>query len=179
MPGLERDDNTWRVSRAILDLLESEWDKPDEGIWEVRGPKRHFTHSKVMAWVAFDRAVKAVEEFGMDGPVDRWRKLRDAIHDEVCRSGFNAGINSFVQFYGSDQLDASLLMIPLVGFLDAKDPRMVGTVQAKWRLKYLGRVIEDCVLLTDVWVFDEGRWRALRRHSTPAPCPESTTTRRK
>ena len=106
------------------------WREPDEGIWEVRGPRRHFTHSKVMAWVAFDRAVKAVERFGLDGPVDRWRALRDEIHDEVCREGFDAELGAFTQSYGSTRLDASLLMIPLVGFLPADDPRVVGTVAA-------------------------------------------------
>jgi GH15 family glucan-1,4-alpha-glucosidase len=106
-------------------LLETE-----EGIWEVRGPRRHFTHSKVMAWVAFDRAVKTIEGFGLDGPVDRWRTLRDTIHAEVCQRGFNTDLGSFVQYYGSDRLDASLLMIPLVGFLLPADPRVRGTVDA-------------------------------------------------
>jgi GH15 family glucan-1,4-alpha-glucosidase len=94
----------------------------------VRGPRRHFTHSKVMAWVAIDRAVKAVEKFGVEGPVDRWRALRDTIHREVCTKGFDRDKNSFVQYYGSAEPDASLLMVPLVGFLPADDPRMAGTV---------------------------------------------------
>jgi GH15 family glucan-1,4-alpha-glucosidase len=123
----------WQVGRAILDFLESAWQKPDEGIWEVRGPRRHFTHSKVMAWVAFDRAVKNCERHGLDGPVDRWRSIRDAIHQEVCTRGFDPKKNSFVQYYGAQALDASLLMIPLVGFLPVHDPRVVGTVEAVQR----------------------------------------------
>ena len=106
------------------------WREPDEGIWEVRGPRRHFTHSKVMAWVAFDRAVRSVEEDGLDGPVDRWRALRREIHDEVCREGFDQELGAFTQSYGSPRLDASVLMMPLVGFLPADDPRVVGTVAA-------------------------------------------------
>ena len=123
-------DDGWRVERALLGLLESIWREPDEGIWEVRGPRRHFTHSKMMAWVAFDRAVKAVEQYGLDGPVDRWRALRDAVHEQVCREGFDAEVGAFVQSYGSKGLDASLLMMPLVGFLPANDPRVLGTVAA-------------------------------------------------
>jgi GH15 family glucan-1,4-alpha-glucosidase len=128
--GLDPDENAWRVERALMNFLESAWKEPDEGIWEVRGPRRHFTHSKVMAWVAVDRMVKAVERFGLAGPVDRWRTLRAAIHDEVCRAGFDQDQNSFVQYYGAKDLDASLLMIPLVGFLPANDPRVRGTVEA-------------------------------------------------
>jgi GH15 family glucan-1,4-alpha-glucosidase len=128
--GLDADENSWRVQRKLMEHLETAWREPDEGIWEVRGPRRHFTHSKVMAWVAFDRMVKAVERFGDDGPADRWRALRDAVHDEVCRRGYDASRNTFVQFYGGADLDASLLMIPLVGFLPADDPRVAGTVAA-------------------------------------------------
>jgi GH15 family glucan-1,4-alpha-glucosidase len=120
----------WRVQRALVRFVESAWKRPDEGIWEVRGPRRHFTHSKVMAWVALDRAVKGVERFGYDGPVERWRQVRDRIHADVCRNGFDPDLNTFVQHYGSQDLDASLLMIPLVGFLPANDPRMLGTVKA-------------------------------------------------
>ncbi|MEZ5864746.1 MAG: glycoside hydrolase family 15 protein [Geminicoccaceae bacterium] len=126
--GLPAQDEAWQLQRVLLESLETAWKRPDEGIWEVRGPPRHFTHSKVMAWVAFDRAVKAVEAFGLDGPVERWRRVRDAIHDDVCTNGFDAELNSFVQHYGATQVDAALLMIPLVGFLAADDPRMVGTV---------------------------------------------------
>ncbi|HVU34053.1 MAG TPA: glycoside hydrolase family 15 protein, partial [Opitutaceae bacterium] len=119
-----------RFAIAVLDFLESAWKEPDEGIWEVRGGRRHFTHSKVMAWVAVDRAVKAVEEFNLEGDVDRWRTLRQQIFDDVCTKGFNEQRGSFTQYYGSELLDASCLMIPLVGFLPAQDPRVVGTVRA-------------------------------------------------
>jgi GH15 family glucan-1,4-alpha-glucosidase len=106
------------------------WDQPDEGIWEIRGPRQHFTHSRVMAWLAFDRAIKSAEEFRLEGPVERWKSLRATIHDQVCREGFDAKRNTFVQFYGGDTLDASLLMIPMVGFLPPSDPRIAGTVAA-------------------------------------------------
>jgi GH15 family glucan-1,4-alpha-glucosidase len=127
--GLPPDENAWRVERALVEFVESVWKDPDEGIWEVRGPRRPFTHSRVMAWVAVDRAVKAVERFGLEGPVDRWRHLRRVIHDDVCH-GYDPELGAFVQYYGSKLLDASLLMIPLVGFLPATDPRMLGTVRA-------------------------------------------------
>ena len=127
--GLEPDENAWRVQRALMQSLETAWAAPDEGIWEVRGPKRHFTHSKVMAWVAVDRAIKSVEAFGLPGPAERWRRLRAAIHEQVCREGFDPQLNSFVQYYGSKDPDASLLMLPLVGFLPAGDPRIRGTVE--------------------------------------------------
>jgi GH15 family glucan-1,4-alpha-glucosidase len=128
--GLPSDDNAWRVQRQLLEHLEAIWDEPDEGIWEVRGPRRHFTHSKVMAWVAFDRAVKGIEQLGLEGPVDHWRRIRQAIHDQVCRRGYDPGRNTFVQYYGATELDASLLMLPLVGFLPPSDPRVRGTVEA-------------------------------------------------
>jgi GH15 family glucan-1,4-alpha-glucosidase len=128
--GLESDEAAWDLQQALLEFLESNWRQPDEGIWEIRGPRRHFTHSKVMAWVALDRAIKAVELMGHDGPVDRWRAVRRELHDEVCREGYDSGRDSFVQFYGADHLDASLLQIPLVGFLPADDPRVKGTVAA-------------------------------------------------
>jgi GH15 family glucan-1,4-alpha-glucosidase len=114
----------------LVQYVETAWQEPDEGIWEVRGPRRRFTHSRVMAWVAVDRAVKAVERFGLEGPVDRWRRLRSEIHEDVCRHGYDTNVGAFVQSYGSKLLDASLLMIPLVGFLPATDPRMLGTVRA-------------------------------------------------
>jgi GH15 family glucan-1,4-alpha-glucosidase len=126
--GLPPSENAWRIQRAILDFLETDWQRPDEGIWEVRGPRRDFTHSKVMAWVAMDRAVKSVEEFGLPGEAAKWRALRRQIHDQVCARGYDPDLNSFVQYYGSRDPDASLLMLPLVGFLDANDPRMRGTV---------------------------------------------------
>jgi GH15 family glucan-1,4-alpha-glucosidase len=128
--GLESDEAAWDLQQALLEFLESKWREPDEGIWEIRGPRRHFTHSKVMAWVALDRAIKAVELMGHDGPVDRWRAVRRELHDEVCREGYDTERDTFVQFYGADHLDASLLMIPLVGFLPADDPRVKGTVAA-------------------------------------------------
>jgi GH15 family glucan-1,4-alpha-glucosidase len=120
----------WALQRALIDHLETIWREPDEGIWEMRGGRRPFTYSKVMAWVAFDRAIKGVERFGLEGPVERWRRLRSEIHDEVCRNGFNPRLGAFVQFYGSDRLDASLLLIPLVGFLPPDDPRVRGTIAA-------------------------------------------------
>jgi GH15 family glucan-1,4-alpha-glucosidase len=127
---LNDDAGGWRIERALLARLEAVWHEPDEGIWEVRGPRRHFTHSKLMAWVAFDRAVKDVERFGLDGPVDRWRSLRDHLHREICERGFDASRNTFVQYYGGRDVDAALLMMALVGFLPAADPRIVGTVAA-------------------------------------------------
>jgi GH15 family glucan-1,4-alpha-glucosidase len=128
--GLEPSENAWRVQQALLRFLETDWDRPDKGIWEVRGPRRNFTHSEVMAWVAMDRAVKAVERFGVEGPVEQWRRQRKVIRNQICREGFDRELNAFVQYYGSKDLDASLLMLPLVGFLPATDPRMRGTVAA-------------------------------------------------
>ena len=130
LQGLDPNDHAWSLQRTLMDFLEGVWDKPDEGIWEVRGPRRHFTHSKVLAWVAFDRAVQAVERWGLHGPVDRWRRLRRDIHDEVCREAFNEQLGSFTQSYGSDELDASTLLIPLLGFLPTHDRRVIGTVDA-------------------------------------------------
>jgi GH15 family glucan-1,4-alpha-glucosidase len=128
--GLDPSEEGWSLRRKLLDWLESGWREEDQGIWEVRGPRRHFTHSKVMAWVAFDRAVKTIERFGGDGPVDGWRALRKEIRASILRDGYNADRGAFVQYYGSDRLDASLLLIPLVGFLRATDRRVVSTVEA-------------------------------------------------
>jgi GH15 family glucan-1,4-alpha-glucosidase len=128
--GLQPEEAGWRLEQALLDFVAQVCDEADEGIWEVRGPRRHFTHSKVMAWVAMDRAVKSVEAFGLEGPVEQWRRLRDTIHAQVCRDGFDHELGAFVQSYGSKDLDASLLMIPLVGFLPVTDPRVHGTVAA-------------------------------------------------
>jgi GH15 family glucan-1,4-alpha-glucosidase len=114
----------------MLDSLARRWAEPDHGIWEVRGPKRHFTHSKVMAWVAFDRSIKSAEQFGLEGPVDRWRALRDQICAEVWAQGYDPKRNTFTQSYGAPAVDAALLMLPLVGFIPASDPRMLGTVAA-------------------------------------------------
>ena len=128
--GLDPDDHAWSFQRNLLEYLESAWDQPDEGIWEVRGPRRHFTHSKVLAWVGFDRAVQSVEQWGLEGPVERWRRVRQEIHEEVCSEGFNRELNSFTQAYGSDELDASTLLIPILGFLPPNDPRVIGTIDA-------------------------------------------------
>jgi len=128
--GLEKSEAGWELGRALVNHLEKIWTQPDEGIWEIRGPRRHFVHSKVMAWVAVDRAVRMVQEFGVDGPLNRWDRLRSDIHDEVCRLGFSRELNSFVQYYGGKELDASLLLLPLVGFLPPEDPRIRGTVTA-------------------------------------------------
>ncbi len=128
-----REEPAWDLSVALLDFLEDGWREPDEGIWEVRGPRQHFTHSKVMAWVAFDRAARVIDEYG--GPDDqnegaKWSAIRDEIHAEVCAKAYDADRRTFVQSYGSSNLDAALLMMPLVGFLPATDERMKGTVQA-------------------------------------------------
>jgi GH15 family glucan-1,4-alpha-glucosidase len=128
--GIPPDEDVWRVQGDLMNFIETAWKEPDEGIWEVRGERRHFTHSKVMAWVAADRAVKSIKRYKLDGPADKWIALRDEIHREVCERGFDAKRNTFVQHYDTDALDASLLMIPEVGFLPAKDPRVQGTVAA-------------------------------------------------
>ena len=128
--GIDQSDDGWAVQIAFLKHLESLWTEPDESIWEVRSGRRHFTYSKVMAWVAYDRAIKSAEEYGFEGPVDRWKELRTEIHADVCRKGYNARRGSFVQSYGSQELDASLLLLPTVGFLPPTDPRIVGTVEA-------------------------------------------------
>jgi GH15 family glucan-1,4-alpha-glucosidase len=131
--GLHSTVDAWDLQRALLDFLEGSWDEPDNGLWEVRGPRRPFVHSKVMAWAGVDRAVQAVERFGLDGPVDRWRRLRQEIHDDVCAKGFDADRGTFTQFYGSRGLDAALLLLPRVGFLDWGDPRVIGTIEAVQR----------------------------------------------
>lgn len=118
------------IAEVFLDFLETGWERPDEGIWEMRGPQRHFVHSKMMAWVAVDRAIKSAEQGWFSGDIQRWEALRCRIHEQICREGFNSELNSFVQFYGSKNLDASLLMMPLAGFLPADDPRVKGTVRA-------------------------------------------------
>jgi GH15 family glucan-1,4-alpha-glucosidase len=128
--GLVEGEVGWRLECALTNFVETAAKEPDEGIWEVRGPRQHFTHSKVMAWVALDRAVRSVAEFGLDGPADRWRKRRDELHDEICKLGFNERAGAFVQAYGSELLDASLLIAPLVGFLPADDRRVKGTIAA-------------------------------------------------
>jgi GH15 family glucan-1,4-alpha-glucosidase len=128
--GLPASDVTWALGRALVDHLEQVWREPDEGIWEVRGGRQHFTHSKVMAWVAFDRAVKSAEAFRLTGPVGRWRALAREIHDEICRRSWSEKRQSFAQAYDSDELDASVLLLPLVGFLPVDDVRVRKTVEA-------------------------------------------------
>jgi GH15 family glucan-1,4-alpha-glucosidase len=128
--GLDPEPAAWNFQRAMLEFLEPIWEEPDAGIWEIRGPLRHFTHSKIMAWVAFDRGIKDAERDGLEGPVERWREVRDAIHEEVCAKGFCPVRNAFVQSYESSHLDASLLLIPQVGFLPPDDARVVSTIAA-------------------------------------------------
>ncbi|MGV3485106.1 MAG: glycoside hydrolase family 15 protein, partial [Planctomycetaceae bacterium] len=179
--GLAADEDAWRVQQAVMGFLETQWQLPDDGIWEIRGPQRHFTHSKVMAWVAADRAVKDVEHFGLPGDVERWRSLRDRIQREVNERGFNEKLGAFVQSYGSEETDASLLMLPLVGFIEADDPRMVGTLRyIEERLVQDGFVAryasesnvdglpegEGAFLLCSFWLADNyslaGRWQQAR-----------------
>ena len=131
--GLSRNDDAWRLQVNLLEFLEGNWREPDNGLWEMRGDRQHFVHSKVMAWVAFDRMVSGVEHFGLHGPVDDWRRVRQEIRDEVLAKGFDAERNTFTQAYGSHQLDASLLLIPQVRFLPWDDPRVAGTVDAVQR----------------------------------------------
>ena len=128
--GIAPDTSEWPFEKALLEHVAGTWTEPDHGIWEVRGPRQHFTFSKVMAWVAFDRAVKSAELFGLEGPVDRWRTIQREIHAEVCERGFNRARGCFVQAYGSTQLDASLLLLPTTGFLPASDPRVTATIEA-------------------------------------------------
>jgi GH15 family glucan-1,4-alpha-glucosidase len=128
--GISKDASEWPFQQALLEHLADIWREPDRGMWEVRGPRQHFTFSKVMAWVAFDRAVKTVEMFGFDGPLDRWRAIRDEIHEEVLERGVDRTRGCFVQAYGSTQLDASLLIIPSTGFLPASDPLVKATIEA-------------------------------------------------
>ena len=128
--GLPTDDTAWDVQRALLEFLEGHWHQPDSSLWEVRGPARHFVHSKVMAWAGVDRAVRTVEHHHLPGPLYEWRSLRQKIHNDVCEHGYNRSRNTFTQSYGSDALDAALLLIPRVGFLPWNDPRVAGTVKA-------------------------------------------------
>jgi GH15 family glucan-1,4-alpha-glucosidase len=132
--GLDETPDSWSLQRTLVNQLAESWEQPDNGLWEIRGPRRHFTHSRVMVWAAFDRAIEAVEEHGLDGPVERWRELRDRVHDEVLDKGFDTKRNCFVQHYDTDEVDASLLVLPLVGFIEGDDPRMLGTID---------RIVED------------------------------------
>ena len=128
--GLHESMDSWALQRALVDELADSWEKPDHGLWEIRGPQQRFTHSRVMVWVAFDRAVRAVEEHGLPGPVDRWRALREEVRAEVLDQGFDEERNTFVQHYGTRAVDASLLVLPSVGFVEGDDPRMLGTIEA-------------------------------------------------
>jgi GH15 family glucan-1,4-alpha-glucosidase len=128
--GLQADETAWNVQRAMLAHLETIWEEPDEGIWETRGGRQHFTFSKVMAWVAYDRAIKSAESFDLPAPLDRWREMRARIHADVCAKSWNPDINAFTQIYGGSELDASVLLLPLLGFLPPSDPRIAGTVDA-------------------------------------------------
>ncbi len=150
--NIEPSPAAWAMQRELLRYLEAVWEQPDYGIWEVRGPARHFTYSKMICWVAFDRAIKDVEKYGLEGPVARWRELRARIHSEVCERGFDAERNCFVQSYGSKELDASLLLIPELGFLPAMDPRVHGTIAAIER--HLVR--DGLVLRYDTGTSDDG-----------------------
>jgi GH15 family glucan-1,4-alpha-glucosidase len=127
---LKLDEESWALERAVLQHLEEVWDEPDHGIWERRGEGKHYVSSKMMTWVAFDRGIKSAERFGLEAPLDRWRALRDEICRDVCEEGFNPELNAFVESYGSDLLDASILLMPCVGFLPASDPRVRGTIAA-------------------------------------------------
>ena len=153
---LEPHPEAWALQLALLKFLESHWNTPDEGLWEVRGARRHFTHSKVMAWVAFDRAIRDAEEEGLDGPIDTWRQVRDTIHAQVCEMGFDAANNTFVQSYETKFLDASLLLIPQVGFLPADDPRVIGTIAAVERHLLVDGLVLRYSTATDVDALPEG-----------------------
>ena len=182
MHGIDARTEAWQLARALVLHLETVWHLPDEGIWEVRGGRQHFTHSKVMAWVAVDRAIRAVERFGREGPVERWRELRQRIHDDVCANAFDPERGAFMQAYGSRELDASALVIPLVGFLPPDDPRVVGTVAAIERglvrdglvLRYVAEATDDglpgdegAFLVCSFWLADNyvllGRHEDARR----------------
>ncbi|WP_170232450.1 glycoside hydrolase family 15 protein [Saccharothrix saharensis] len=140
--GLGETPDSWAMQRGMMRHLEKVWERPDKGLWEVRGPDRHFTHSRVMLWVAFDRAVRAVEEFGLPGPVERWRELRATVHAEVLAKGWNEELGSFTQYYGGTELDAATLLIPAVGFLPGDDPRVVGTLDAVARVLKRGDLVD-------------------------------------
>ena len=150
--GLDSGEEDWAFQCAMLGHLATVWNQPDEGIWEIRGPARQFTHSKVMAWVAFDRGIRAIEVFGLDGPVDHWRSVRRAIHEDVCTRGFDPALGSFVQSYDSKELDASLLLLPTVGFLPPTDPRVRGTIEAVERRLF----VDGFLLRYDTNASDDG-----------------------
>ncbi|WP_248581301.1 glycoside hydrolase family 15 protein [Nocardioides sp. InS609-2] len=130
LSGIRETRDSWSLQRRLVDELADHWDEPDNGLWEIRGPLQHFTHSRVMVWVAFDRAIRGIEEFGLDGPVERWRRIRDDVHAEVLAKGFDTERGTFTQHYDTSHVDASLLNLPLVGFLPPDDPRILGTIAA-------------------------------------------------
>jgi len=138
--GTGYDRHAWSLQRLLLGFLAKNWDQPDEGIWEVRGPRRHFVHSKIMAWVAFDRAVYAAEQ-GLPGPAGQWREIRDQIHQQVCERGYDPGIGAFTQYYGSQELDAAVLLMLEVGFLPPSDPRAISTVEVIQRELTVGGLL--------------------------------------
>src|SRR5690606_18342632 len=147
---LQQREEAWALQKTLLATLATKWQSLDRGIWEVRGPERAFTHSRLMVWLAFDRAIAAAESFGLDGPVADWRRVRAAIHDDIVSRGFDAGRNSFVQYYGGTALDASLLLLPQTGFLPPDDPRIAGTIAAIEReLVADGLVRRYCTTETD------------------------------
>jgi len=150
--GIAASESGWALQQAFLAHLERVWTEPDEGLWELRGGRRHFTYSKVMAWVAFDRAIKSAQEFALAGPVDRWREIAVAIHADVCRRGFDPELESFVQSYEGKELDASLLLLPQVGFLPPDDPRVRGTVRAIERRL----LVDGLVMRYDTAATDDG-----------------------
>jgi GH15 family glucan-1,4-alpha-glucosidase len=180
--GLAASVSGWGLQLELLSHLERVWTEPDAGIWEMRGDPQHFTHSKVMAWVAFDRAIKTAEQFGLEGPLDRWREIAAAIHADVCARGYDRGLGSFVQSYGSKQLDAGLLLMPLVGFLPPEDARVRGTLQAVERRLLVDGLLkrydtaaapdglpagEGAFLACSFWLVDayvlQNRWQDARR----------------
>ena len=128
--GLEHSPVAWNLQKKLLEYLEKIWDRPDRGMWEIRGEPRQFTFSKIMCWVAFDRAIKSVEQYGLDGPCEHWRKIRDRICRDILDKAYDRERNTFVQYYGARDLDASLLLIPQLGFLPPEDPRVRGTIEA-------------------------------------------------
>ncbi|WP_333891300.1 glycoside hydrolase family 15 protein [Mycolicibacterium gadium] len=140
--GLEPDANAWALQRGLMAHLTRIWQQPDKGLWEIRGPERYFTHSRVMVWVAFDRAVRAVTDFGLDGPVEQWAALRDAVHAEVLEQGWNDTVGAFTQSYGGTELDAATLLLPAVGFLPGDDPRVLSTLDAVARELKHGDLVE-------------------------------------
>src|SRR4030095_8179735 len=128
--GLDESERSWRIQRSLVEELAERWDEPDNGLWEIRGPLRHFTHSRGMVWAALHPAISGVEKHGLPGPLEKWRELRERVRDEVLTKGFNSERNTFTQHYDTDQVDSSLLLIPICAFLAGDDPRVLGTIDA-------------------------------------------------